>query len=272
MTHLSGLPPVDLQPDDLDAWRRDGYLHLPGAFVAEQVAEIADWVDDIAARPDGDHDLMQHYEVTDTGPQIARSEYLLTYHVGLHSLLTTGAIPEFGGRLMGEPVVLYKEKINYKLRGGAGFQPHQDAPAYPHIDSHVTCMIAVDDATIENGCLEVVPGLHGGDLRENADGCIHPEVVAQLDWQPLEMAAGDILWFHSKTPHRSGPNLSDRTRRAFFLTYNAASEGDQRERYYADKRAYFADTAAGSARLSLVGGFDGVSPTRQQLREIGALR
>ena len=38
----------DLQPDDLDAWRHDGYLHLPGAFSAEQVAAIAAWVDDIA--------------------------------------------------------------------------------------------------------------------------------------------------------------------------------------------------------------------------------
>jgi 2-aminoethylphosphonate dioxygenase len=271
MTSLSALHPVTLHSGDLDAWRRDGYLHVVGAFTAAQIAEISGWVDDIAGRPNGDCGLMQHYEVTEFGPQIARSEYLLEHHEGLRSLLTSGAIPEFGGRLVGEPIVLYKEKINYKLSGGAGFQPHQDAPAYPHIDNHLTCMIAVDDSTVENGCLEVVPGLHGGPLREDGDGCIHPDVTATFDWVPLEMAAGDILWFHSKTPHRSGPNRSDRTRRAFFLTYNAASEGDRRERYYADKRAYFADSAAGSARLSFVGGFDGVSPTERQLREIGAV-
>ncbi|MEQ8438672.1 MAG: phytanoyl-CoA dioxygenase family protein [Ilumatobacter fluminis] len=263
---------LDLDAVDVDAWRRDGYLHMPGAFTRDEIVEISGWVDDIASRPNGELDLMQHYELTETGPVIARSEYLIAHHDGLRALLTEGPIPAVGGRLAGEPIVLYKEKINYKLCGGAGFQPHQDAPAYPHIDNHLTCMIAVDDATVENGCLDVVPGRHHEVLPEDGDGCIHPDVAATLDWQPLEMRAGDIMWFHSKAPHRSGRNRSDRTRRAFFLTYNAVAEGDLREQYYADKRAYFADTAAETTRLSLVGGFDGVAPTEEQLREIGAIR
>lgn len=61
---------------------------------------------------------------------------------------------------MGEPACLYKEKINYKLVGGAGFLPHQDAPAYPFIKTSISCLIAVDASTIANGCLEVVDGFH----------------------------------------------------------------------------------------------------------------
>ena len=60
--------------------------------------------------------------------------------------------------LLGEPAVLYKEKVNYKLPGGAGYAPHQDAPAYPFVAKHVSCLVAIDDAGIDNGCLEVVSG------------------------------------------------------------------------------------------------------------------
>jgi hypothetical protein len=70
--------------------------------------------------------------------------------------------------------------------------------------------------------------------------------------------AGQTLWFHSRTPHRSGPNLSDRPRRALYPTYNAASEGDLRSAYYDAKRAAFAPAHVGErARVSLIGDFEG---------------
>ena len=68
------------------------------------------------------------------------------------------------------------------------------------------------------------------------------------------MRAGETLWFHSRTPHRSGPNLGPTPRRALYPTYNALSEGDLRAAYYEQKR--------GRARrrrrpVSLIGDFQG---------------
>ena len=137
---------------------------------------------------------------------------------------------ELAGALLGEPAVLYKEKINYKLPGGAGYSPHQDAPAYPMIDVHVSAMVAVDDADESNGGLEVVSGCFDAVLPLDERGCIEASVVEQLDWQPVPLRAGHTLWFHSRTPHRSGPNRSDQPRRALYPTYNAAREGDLRRR------------------------------------------
>ena len=50
---------------------------------------------------------------------------------------------------------------------------------------------------------------------------------------------GDVAFFDSFAPHRSAPNQTDKPRRALYLTYNALSAGDRRERYYRDKHASF---------------------------------
>ncbi|KAG2016929.1 hypothetical protein GB937_005831 [Aspergillus fischeri] len=59
-------------------------------------------------------------------------------------------------------MLLFKEKINYKLAGSGGFDPHIDANAYTHVKDikHLTIPAAVDEMNAENGGLEVVDGSH----------------------------------------------------------------------------------------------------------------
>src|SRR5260221_9126308 len=146
--------------------------------------------------------------MTEGGRQLCRTENFVPFNEGLRALLTTGAMLATASALLGEPAVLYKEKINYKLPGGAGYSPHQDAPAYPFVDVHVSCMVAVDDAAPGNGCLEVASASHGDVLPMDERGCIADDVVAELTWMPVPVQAGETLWFHSRTPHRSGANRS----------------------------------------------------------------
>jgi Phytanoyl-CoA dioxygenase (PhyH) len=220
-------------------------------------AHLAAWVDDVAALPEASG-VLQHREMTDAGPQLCRSENFVSLHAGLRELLCAGPLLDVAGALLGEPAVLYKEKVNYKLPGGAGHSPHQDAPAYPLIERHVSAMIAVDDADADNGGLEVVSGCFDTVLPTDERGCIAPDVAAGLAWQPVDVHAGATLWFHSRTPHRSRANHSDRPRRALYPTYNAAREGDRRAEYYDEKRARFARTDPDDrARVSLIGDFEG---------------
>ena len=183
----------------------------------------------------------------------------MPFHAGLAAPADRRArCVELAGALLGEPAVLYKEKINYKAPGGAGYAPHQDAPAYRFVEVHVSCMVAVDDATVANGCLEVVSGAHGELLPTDASGCLRADVVAAMDWRPVEVRAGQVLWFHSRTPHRSGPNTSPLPRRALYPTYNAAAEGDLRAAYYERKAAELAAAAPGGrVPVSLIGDFEG---------------
>jgi len=220
-------------------------------------ALLATWADQVAALPESSG-VLQHHEQTDTGPQLCRSEHFVDVHAGLRELLTSGPMLEAASALLGEPAVLYKEKINHKLPGGAGYSAHQDAPAYPLIADHVSAMVAIDDADADNGGLEVVSGCFDRVLPMDDRRCVDRSVEASLEWEPVSVPAGATLWFHSRTPHRSGPNRSSRPRRALYPTYNAAREGDRRAEYYATKADVFAATAPGErALVSLIGDFEG---------------
>ncbi len=237
---------------------RTGWL-LTRTLDDDGVADLRRWVDEVSGWPDDGDGWLHHREMTDDGPKLCRSENLVPFHEGFRRLLTEGALVEVASALLGEPAVLYKEKINYKLPGGAGYAPHQDAPAYLFVDAHVSCMVAIDDATLDNGCLEVVSGMHQELLEMDDVGCIRADVVEQMEWAAVEVAAGQTLWFHSRTPHRSGPNHSPVARRALYPTYNARSEGDLREDYYREKLAAFARRSAGGEHtgVSLIGDFQG---------------
>jgi len=237
-------------------FERHGWV-LVDTLDAHEVEQLRTWVGQVATTPDGEGGVLHYREQTDAGPQLCRSENFTPSHPGLAHLLHE-RLAATASLLLGEPAVLYKEKVNYKLVGGAGYSPHQDAPAYPFIDTHVSCMVAIDDATVANGCLEVVSGRHDQVLPLDDRGCIAPEVVAEMTWIPAEVRAGQTLWFHSRTPHRSGPNHSDRDRRALYPTYNAAREGDLRDQYYRTKLAELADrNGHGRVVVSLIGDFEG---------------
>ena len=72
---------------------------------------------------------MHHREQTSLGDvQLSRTENFVPFHADMRRLLTEGTLIEAVGQLMGQPAVLYKEKINYKHPGGGGYAAHQDAP------------------------------------------------------------------------------------------------------------------------------------------------
>lgn len=250
------IPVFDVGDPAAPAWFRDtGFLCTVDPD-GPSVATLQRWADELAVL-DAASGVLHYDEVTAGGRARARSEHFVEAHGGLGGFLTVGTVPATAGTLLGEPAVLYKEKCNYKLAGGAGYSPHQDAPAYRFVDRHVSAMVAIDDATVDNGCLEVVRGAHDRIWPQDDRGCIAADVVAGMVWESAEVPAGGTLWFHSRTPHRSGPNRSTRDRRALFPTYNAAREGDRRADYYRRKHEELVAAGALDRAVSLIGDFEG---------------
>ena len=224
---------------EVASFRVDGWLVLRDVLSVDLVADLDAAVTEVAGWATNGGPGLHHFEQTTAGAVLARSEDFLPHHLFLRDFICSGLISAVLEELFGERSVLFKEKINYKHPGGGGFAPHQDAAAYRFVDHHISCMVPLDPATEANGCLHVARGFEHGKMATDERGRLTDEAVAELAWEPVELERGDLLFFDSYTPHRSETNTTDRSRRAAYLTYNAESSGDFRDRYYADKRDEF---------------------------------
>ncbi len=227
--------------DEIAAFGRDGFVVLRGLYDAAAMADITAWTDDVQARPETPGKWMKYFDESPTTPDgrlLNRVENVCPYHEGFDELMRRGELPERVAELFGEPAVLFKEKVNFKLPGGGGFEPHQDVQAGwdTYASLHITALVSVDAATAENGCLEVAAGHHRRGLIGESWTPLAGDDLAGVEFVPLPTEPGDAVFFDSYTPHRSEPNLTDAPRRVLYVTYNRLSEGDHRARYYADKR------------------------------------
>ena len=224
-----------------ETMERDGYLVVRQLFDRHAVADLLQWTAELETAPEapGRHWVYHEDSLLVPGERvIQRIENFCPYHPGFDGLVRDGLLGEWTAALMGGPVVLFKDKINFKMPGGPGFTPHQDQQAgwTRYAPIFVTALVTIDPATLENGCLEMVPGRH----REGLIGEEwRPLEDSALDLRPVPTAPGDVIFFDSYAPHASKPNLTDHARRILYLTYNLASDGDHRARYYADKHANF---------------------------------
>lgn len=186
---------------------------------------------------------MPYDEITASGErQLMRTENFADFHQGFSSLLHGENLRSILKQVTRDDMLLFKDKINYKLAGGNGFQAHLDAPAYDHIGQieHTTANLAVDAATHANGCVEVVPGSHKMDVELAEGGRISADWEAKQQWTSVLLEPGDLLIFGSHLAHRSGPNNTSRSRSSVYATYHRVSDGtDLRERYYIDRRENF---------------------------------
>ena len=243
--------------DGKAAFEARGWLKFDGLLDSLVVAMLPKWVDEVS-RPPQDGVRLHYYEQTAAGRTLCRTERYIDDHACLKSIVTRGPITEMASKLLGEPSVLYKEKINYKAPGGGGFAPHQDATAYPFVNRHVTCVIAVDPMTEENGCLEFARGVFDQRIGDDGDGCLRANEVDCYQWDAVPAASGSVIFFTSHIPHRSANNRSANSRRAIYLTYNALSEGNLRGAYYRQRAEEMqADRSGGAARISNIGHFKG---------------
>ena len=227
--------------EDCARMQRDGYLVVREFFAPAQVGELLRWAQDLQAAPEisGRHWVYREDSVSQPGQRvIQRIENFCPYHEGFDRFIRHGALSRWTAELMGGPVLLFKDKINFKMPGGAGFKAHQDQQAgwSTYAPLFVTAMVTLDAATVENGCLEIAAGRH----REGLIGQQWVPLEEQgLSLEVIPTAPGDVIFFDSYVPHASKANLTGSPRRILYITYNLASGGDHRERYFADKHASF---------------------------------
>jgi phytanoyl-CoA hydroxylase len=125
------------------------------------------------------------------------------------------------------PVILQSMYILKPPRIGGEVHCHQDSTfLYTEPESCTGFWFALEDATVDNGCMHFIPGAHKGPLKElhrrGSDGKMGYTVLDHSPWpkdatRPAEARAGTLVIFDGRAPHMSGPNRSDRSRHAYTL-------------------------------------------------------
>ncbi|QKX63780.1 uncharacterized protein TRUGW13939_10951 [Talaromyces rugulosus] len=217
-----------------------GYLLIRNFLSTSEAVHLQQWAQEVHDLPrTEDAPWMPYEEVNADGKKVlCRTENFANTHAGFNAFLRGSRTASVLEQLAGEKMLLFKEKINYKLAGSGGFDPHIDANAYTHVKNikHLTILAAVDEMNSENGGLDVVEGSHREHVPLGSDRCIGPSWVESHTWVPCNLSPGDILLFGSYLAHRSGPNRSSKDRKAIYATYNSASEGELHDKYYQDRR------------------------------------
>ncbi len=129
--------------------------------------------------------------------------------------------------ILGPDILLFRDILMMKpARVGSKMPWHQDSNYWP-IQPASLCSIwtALDEATIENGCMRVIPGSHKLDLIPSKDkgaSALRDEQIDLAKAIDVPLKPGSSLVFHSRLLHGSEPNRSEHHRRAFITSFMSA--------------------------------------------------
>lgn len=217
-----------LSNEQLQSYQRDGFLVLRRFFNDEEIALLG-----TTARRDRELDEHQLSRADGEGGQ---TRLAVWNHPGdgLYGMFARcDSIVGLAGQVIGEePYHFHSKMIMKQPQHGGAFAWHQDYGYWYHHGvlrpNMCSIMIAVDKATQENGCLQVLRGsnllgridhVRSGD-QTGADLERVEAVQGQLDLVYCELDPGDIIVFHCNTLHRSDANRSQHPRWCMISCYN----------------------------------------------------
>ncbi len=246
-----------LGSEQVEGFRSKGFIVLKGFLDEAVMEEVSAYLDKLRDKQPAEGQEAKYYEESPaTGENIlVRIENVLgDNNPELGQLLLAPEAIECLAQLLGEPPILFKEKINYKLPGCRADKLHQDHAAgwNAYGDFYITMGIVVDENRKENAALSFMNSgnyerkLMTEDWQPLSED--DPPYVPEDEYVLLEADPGDVIFFDSFVPHGSPPNTSDKSRRNIFLTFNKKSEGDKRAQYYENKWSNYAPNQIGNAR------------------------
>jgi ectoine hydroxylase len=221
-------------------YHRDGYILIKGMLDSEETKLLAR-----AAREDRVLDSKSYGKGDGEGGTIRLSLWNHPTDTIYGMIARSESIVGTAEKLPGDEVYHYHSKMIMKdAKVGGAWAWHQDygywyqnGVLYPNLTS---AFIAVDPATRENGCLQVIRGSHHlgriehvltGD-QAGADQDRVNEILKRLERVYVEMDPGDALFFHANLLHRSDQNHSEHPRWSMICCYNARSNDPYKESHH----------------------------------------
>ena len=225
----------------IDLFWKDGVITVENAVTPYQLKclqdTFVDWVEDsrkhkndfgevLDGRPRFDLEPGHSNEV----PALRRVQSPEEISSAYADVMRNSKIVDFAADLVGPSIRFHHGKVNSKLPGSATkVKFHQDFSFQPMTnDDMITALLFVDDVTLDNGPLEVVPGSHKGPLyshwhNDNFTGAVADTVVAENKENIIKCTGpkGAVCLMHASLLHGSAPNLSSEPRTLYIITYYA---------------------------------------------------
>jgi 2-aminoethylphosphonate dioxygenase len=243
---------MPLSPDQISSYHRDGFLTVPAAFAheAEALQNEAARLMTLSALMDSNNIRCRWQDHAETGEcRFDCFDPVIDLSPVCERVARSPILLEMASQIYGEPAHLFKDKLIFKPPGAKGYQMHQDFISWEGFpESFLTVIVAIDASDAASGATEVFPGYHQKGYLSPRDGMYHhleEEKVDLTKGVSLDLQPGDVAFFSGFTPHRSGPNLSQHSRRLLYLSYNAARDGgDIRTAHYAFFHAWLQERYA----------------------------
>ena len=141
-----------------------------------------------------------------------------------------GPLVDVAEQIIGPNVKAATSQLTFKTKGNVMVFPWHQDNGYGELDpySAISCLTALDDTKLENGCLWVIPGSNRAGQQAHVRGKVAAdakhgaELIVRVDESgavPIPMKAGESLVMSAWTLHKSGANRSGRDRRILFFRY-----------------------------------------------------
>ncbi len=238
-----------LTKEEIGRFRSEGWLHLPGMLSQEEVREIEGIYDRFLRReipvPGRDFcDMSADYEKTLEDFSIVNVMLPRRYFPSLQDNVYERRGASVAEQLCGSDMVLDYDQLVAKRpnKADAIFHWHQDLGYWPVTPDTRTASfwLAIDDATLANGCMRFVSGSHQEPkLRPHrpmkGDRDKSHTLVADVDERrdrivPAEIRRGDATVHHERTIHGSGGNTTAGWRRAYIVAFRARATVEEERR------------------------------------------
>ncbi|HNP21292.1 MAG TPA: phytanoyl-CoA dioxygenase family protein [Panacibacter sp.] len=222
-----------LSDEQVGFFKENGYLPNVKMLDEKQVEQIRNEIAELAdVKHPGHHLFYEFHSNESADPSTILFHALGAWRItdGLHDVLWNPRFVMAASQLLGNvPVRFWHDQLFCKPpKKGGVVAWHQDYSYWTRTKpiAHLTCWCGLDDSTIENGCLQYVPGsqrwglLDKPELAGNMMGIMDYLTPQQREeFRPVyvETKAGEAIFHHSLTLHGSSENKSDRPRRAFVL-------------------------------------------------------
>jgi hypothetical protein len=217
-----------LSDEEVSSFHENGYLVGIPLLSCEQVDQLrAELVPFISGEPGPLWHEFHHNESTDPDLVLFHALGAWRNSPGFHDLLWHPRFVTAAEQLLGGMVRFWHDQLFCKPSGHGGVVSwHQDYSYWTRTTplSHLSCWIALDDATTDNGCVQFIPGSHRWDLLPitglAGDMNAIRKVLNDSQWEAFSeptdapIRKGECSFHHPLTIHGSGENRSDNPRRA----------------------------------------------------------